>query len=362
MSNLPIEYRTDDGQIYDVIPTSIRPLGLKELLSTFQGSDKITYPLQVQLQARNSITSNKLESVLPLTFQEEIKPYALVRGGWLPMPFSYPTKFLVDRNVVAGLERIRRGTVRPDDLAMEWWNRFFADGGATFDPLLYALEGDKRKAPTFNEFTDEINKGVLELTASFPTCKIHDRDVKELKSFYEFLLQFEDKVGAESSFLIAASPILTDPTAKGKEKSKLDALIKLAQEHRIEPISLVFIAVISCLYEDNKGVKFSIGRKLLKFGPATYSPEMAFNALSDIRHIEMTAQVQIMFQSEGIYSLATCDKALAAFWCALSPINKLDVNSKLFRFSLHEELTPRLSMVEFKGLMAYASKKLGSNG
>jgi hypothetical protein len=223
------------------------------------------------------------------------------------------------------------------------------------------LEGDKRKAPTFNEFTDEINKGVLELIASFPTCKIHGRDVKDLKSFYEFLLQFEDKVGAESAFLIAASPILTDPTAKGKEKPKLDALIKLAQEHRIEPFSLVFIAVISCLYEDNKGAKFSIGRKLLKFG-ATYSPEMAFNALSDIRHIEMTAQVQIMFQSEGIYSLATCDKALAAFWCALSPIDKLDANSKLFGFSLHEELTPRLSMVELKGVMAYASKKLGANG
>jgi len=353
MSNLPIQAHYD-GQIYDVIPTSIRPLDLKELLSTFQKSEETTYLLQVH--ARNPIVNNKLEEGLrpiniTLTFQEDIKPYVLVPGGWLPMPLAFPTKFLVDRNVIAQLERIRCGTDRPDELAMKWWNQFFASGDATFDPLFYGLEGTKRRAPTFNEFTDEIGKGVLELKASFPQCKIIDRDVNVLKSFYEFLLQFEDKVRAESAFLIAANPILASCSKKGKEEPKLKALIKLAQEHKIEPFSLVFIAAISCLYENNNGGKFSIGRKLLKFNPTIYSSEMAFNALSDIRHIEMTAQVQTMLQSDSIFSLATCDQGLAAFWCALSPIEKLDDNSKpCFKYSLHEELTPRLSTAEFKEL------------
>jgi len=233
---------------------------------------------------------------------------------------------------------------------MKWWNRLFVEGGATFDPLPYALEGEKQRATTFNEFTDAISKGTNELKASFPQCKIIDRDVNVLKSFHEFLLQFEDKVGAESEFLIAASPILANRTAKGKEEPELKNLIKLAQKHKIEPFSLVFIAAISCLYEDNNGGKFSIGRELLK-PKSVYSAKMAFNALSDIRHIEMTAQVQTMLQSDSVFSLATCDHGLAAFWCALSPIEKSVENSKpCFKFSLHEELTPRLSTVEFKEL------------
>ena len=87
-----------------------------------------------------------------------------------------------------------------------------------------------------------------------------------------------------------------------------------------------------------------------------YRSEDAFNALSDLHHLELAAAGQVYFPEEP-FAFSTCDRALAALWCALSPrgVSK-DGATITFTLDLTEELFPRLATDELLQVGSLLSK------
>ncbi len=352
MANFTFKCQMDDGQTVNVTPVSIKPFGAEELLKSFNGVSQ-SYSLQIvgkNLTINGEVDSRFFKINTEIVFKQTPLPYALVPGGWLPMPLAMPTNFMVDRNVVAQLKNIKSGAQRLDTEAVEWWGNFFKDGTATFNPLSYAWESSKRRMPTYDEFYISIAEGTQELRMAFPLCKVIQFDEHALSSVYEVLSSFQARAEMETQFLVKVCPLIANIVAKGKEHSMLKQVIQIAKAHGIVSFSPIFTATISCLYEDNTGRQFSIGRKLLK-PKAVYSPEMAFNAISDMRQLELTVAGHGCFGSEAFH-LATCDKALAALWCAIEPIGEVNNESNItINYHLNKILTPRLSQEELESII-----------
>lgn len=344
MANFTFKYQFNDGQSLEIVPKNIRPFGAEEIIKSFDGPGQ-SYELHIE--AENPIVNGKTEEGLgkiraKIQLERNPSPYALVPGGWLPLPLALPTKFLVDRNVVAQLKNIKNRAQRVDTATFEWWAQFFKQDTASFNALPFAWESNTRKTPSYDEFCSSMAEGVFELGNAFPSCEIIKFDEKALLTAYQMLSGFIDRSSRECNFIVQASKLVASKVALGNEESILSELVSAAKSSGILPSSLPFVAALSCLYDDHKGGVFSIGRALLK-PKASHTLEMAYNAASDIRHIEIAAAGQVCF-GETAFHLATCDKALASFWCATAPIGEIDANGAFeINYHLSNVLMPRLS-------------------
>lgn len=347
------------GQSLYCVPTKIRPFGINEIIGSINGSGQ---HYDLSFETSNPTINGKVEEgtknySVPIVFIEEPAPYTLVPGGWLPMPFAMPNKFLVDRNVVTHLKAIRNETTRPDIAAIAWWTQFFKDGTAIFNALPYAWESNTRQSPTFDEFVSQAKEGTTVLKNALPHCQVFEYSNEKLDSIYKLLTRFQSRSKDETTFLINVCSLLADKIAVGNEFPILEKIVLAAKSTNVHPISLPFLAALSCLYEDNTGESFSIGRKLLK-PKKCYTKQTAYNAISDVRHMEIAAVGQGYIESNAFH-LVTCDKALAAFWCATLPIWEKDQNGN-FEISYHldKALMPRLSQEEFERTIAYIKSEV----
>lgn len=341
----------EEGRTLEFVPKHIEPLGILELLATL-GNEQHSY--QLRFAVDNPIVDGKqLDGDATvnarINFNEPPIPFALIQGGWLPIPLVIPPRFLVDRNVVAHLKKLKNGAINDNLRAFQWWMRFFSEGSATFNPLPYAWEGRLRKTPTFSEFVSSFEEGVSELRSSLPNSGVITYGPKQYQAAYQMLQEFLPRTLTEGEFLCSVCPLLADRAKRSSEKQLLNTLIQEAQKHGVALNSLVFITVLSCLYEDLKGQTFSIGRKLLK-PKRLYSAEDAFNALSDLTNIELAAAGHVYFGDES-FSLSTSDHALASLWCAISARGESSEGKEIqFTFDLTKELFPRLTESEIFGI------------
>jgi hypothetical protein len=142
--------------------------------------------------------------------------------------------------------------------------------------------------------------------------------------------------------------LISNRIPRNNEKSIIDKIHLEAKQFGVRLNSIVFISALSCIYDDPHGILFSIGRKLLK-PKIKYEMPDAFNAISDLRNIELAAAGMTYFP-ENPFALATCDYALASLWCAIS-LRGLPASGKLeFHFNLTKELFPRLSDIDLKNM------------
>jgi hypothetical protein len=105
------------------------------------------------------------------------------------------------------------------------------------------------------------------------------------------------------------------------------------------------------LYEDTGQSCFSIGRELLK-PQVRYDSGDAYNALADLTHLELFLAGMAVPGIERS-NFCTMDKALVAFWCALSP-EVVSGSGPAVRFVVrpHPALFPRLPQDELHRLKA----------
>jgi hypothetical protein len=291
----------------------------------------------------------------PITFQEPLTVYTLVDGGWIPPPFAMPPNLLVDRNVVSALKQIRGRTQRADLHATDWWLRFFHKGHALFNPLLYALEGHSRKAPTFEEFVVAFEDASYEITSAFPGSKV----LSFSQAQYQILHAVENRSAQETAFLLETVPLVIDRIPNERLEAVEAAILESASKHHVGPRSLVVMAVLSCLYEDLQGAKYSVGRHVLK-PRQRYGQDDAYNALADLRNLELFI-VSRGLPELGSFSLCTCDRALALLWCGLSARNVQASNSVMgcvidFSVSLDHHLFPHLTEVNRQRLKVLLSQ------
>lgn len=337
----------EEGRGVDIVPTFTHPLGI-DGIRTLEKNDASS--LELILEGNNAIVDGvalvgQATVKATVTFNEPTTIFALVRGGWLPMPFAIPARFLVDRNVVISLRKIREGKVVANAQALQWWTNFFAQGVGVFNPLPYAYEAGYRRKPTMAEFVSAFDEGVSELRDALPKSHVVKFEDTHYRAAYAQLEAFDERNEREIKFLQAVCPIVVQRVPRRAEAEVAETIVRTADEYEVNRASLVSLAVLSCLYEDVHGRTPAIGRRILK-PKTTYSEADAFNALSDFRHIEVAVAGQAFFKHEA-FSLCTCDRPMALLWCAFSARGEPSPDGAIqLTFDLTNDLFSRLSQHE----------------
>ena len=311
-------FRSNEGDEALVEPHFVRPFDAETLLESDDGQ---CLGLDLEMQSRGMTLNEERHEELfdvraRVQFPEALTVFSLVRGGWLPMPFTIPPRFLVDRNVVIQLRRIREGGNVPNSQALLWWTRLFEEGSAMFNPLPYAFEGAYRRKPTKAEFVQAFDEGSAEIEQALPACHVIRYNEQNYDAAYDQLEAFDRRAAREIAFLVAVAPMIAQRPSEAQLWTTAREVLNLADRHQIQKGSMPTLAALSCVFEDQQGSVRSIGRALLK-PSATYTEADAFNGLSDIRHIEMTSAGQTHFGAES-FAFCTCDRGVARFWSALA--------------------------------------------
>jgi hypothetical protein len=341
----------DSGQRAEFTPHAVQPLGLKDLYATEGGENPA---LRLSWHAKDFVIDDKpiassgvFHSTVQL--QNAPQPFALVPGGWLPLPLTIPLRFLVDSNVVANLRKLKSLSSRPDLAGFKLWMDLFAQGGALFNPLPYAWEGQKRRAPTFGEFVQGFEAGVSEMQTVMPGANVVRFGPAEFKVAFAIRIQLESEAPREAAFLQAICPSLVDRVKEGQEAPIEKAIFDACEQYGVPRHSFATLAALSCLNEDPHGKAYSIGKRLLK-PSRRYSASEAYNALNDLSHMRLAIISGALHGDTG-FSLATSDRALTAFWCALRPVGRRDERGDIdIESDLGPELFPRLSLDGIKRL------------
>jgi hypothetical protein len=342
-----IRYESDDGETVEVIPRHFKPLLYADLLPNSTKDDK-AYSIELVGDSID-VTNNGIQSKKPvkvttqIAFREPPTVYALVEGGWLPPPFVRPPYLLVDRNVISSLKRIAEGFSRPDLKSRDWWFRFFDNKELVINPLLYALEGNRRRPPLFDEFRNAFNEASLDVLKCLPKAKVVKYKSKHFQAAYSILTDLAARTERETEFLLRTVPLIVTRVADSRLTEIQSNIFQIAESLKLTSGSLAVLAVLSCLYENRDGSGFLTARRILK-PQSHYTAPAAHNTLADLRSLELCIVSRGAVQAP--YALCTCDRALALFWCGIKPhgVEWKDGTVK-FNLSIDEYLFPRLPTV-----------------
>jgi hypothetical protein len=306
-----------NGKSAAFAPTDVTPLDA-ELLSTLDHEQPLTVDMKMAADGTEidgELREGEATIEISLTFDHAATVFSLVPGGWTPMPFTMPPNFLVDQNIVIRLRRIREGKVVANAEAMHFWLQLLEGRTTLLNPLPYAWEGQSRRKPTRQEFESSYEAGAHEIAQALPSCSVVQLNQVALDAAYSQLEAFDRRGERETRFLEEVCPLLLNRPAAPALWRTAQEVLALADKHGIQRGALPSLAALSCVFEDEHGAIKSIGKRILK-PTARYSEGDAYNALSDIRHMELAAAGQALLP-ERPFSLCTCDRGLAMFWSAL---------------------------------------------
>jgi hypothetical protein len=341
----------------EFVPRFVHPLGTAELHLLHKQTGAVDLQFEADDPSVNGERKSGRATIrTTITFGRQPIIFALVRGGWLPLPLAIPPRFLVDRNIVIALRKLRFGQL-VERQEITWWFQFFEKGSAIFNPLPYAFEAGYRRKPTMEEFVAAYDEGVAELSRSFPKCEVVSYQSANYQGAYAQLEALDERNAAETEFLMRTCGLVANRVSRSRESKVLKRIVSTADSLGIPRASLAVLGIISCLFEDLHGTVPSIGRKVIKPSDM-YSKADAFNALNDLRHIELAVAGQVYFGDDA-FCLCTRDRAIAMLWCALCPrgVSPTDGAVKL-TFDLTSHLVPRLmeeEILELKSLLAEQS-------
>jgi hypothetical protein len=312
-----LQYKGDDGRTVDVVPTAVRPLGLNEL--RILSSDP-TATLVLEVVGQDPVIDGTQRPgtatvAARMTFREAVPIYALVPGGWLPPPFVLSGRYMLDRNAVANFRKLRLNQGLNLRDAFELWTSFFEQGAALFNTLPHAFEGSLRREQCFDEFVNAFEAGAYEVEQTFPKSKVIRLSDDQYRLAYGEGQRLYANCGREIEFVCQVNPLLVEATATQSLPSVRDRILATAHRIGVDRQSLAVLVALSCLYEDPGSSQKSIGRKILK-PRREYTSSDAYNAVNDLRHIELAAFAHAYVAGEP-FAFCTCDKAVALLWCAL---------------------------------------------
>lgn len=325
----------EKGTLY-VSVDSFYPLNTSDLLK------KDTKNFDVKIRVKKSIL-NGIESTdknetrsLPITFNSNLKVFSLVNDGWLPPPFSVPSVFLLDRNIVSAFEKNQSRITHYEENC--WWFDLYNGSGKScleVNVIFAAIEGDLKKLPEFDIFLANIEKYNKVVNRQFVSVKNSHLNLSQLKTVYDVIVN--KNYTKNIAFLQATTPlILKSVPYKNKRKIFNDILV-IAKEHGINVHSHLLILVIACLYESPSS-NYKFARKILK-PKATYTKEIAHNCVFDVLFIDLLLILKFFINPN--YSGVSADIALSVYWTIVKP--KINFENTEFNFNL------QLSKTLFEG-------------
>ena len=237
----------------------------------------------------------------------------LVKGGWLPSGLAIGQDMIVlpDRCTISELKgRFHNGAKRNVD--DKDFLDFFEENGVRINPLLYALEGNLRRNPTPEQIQQQLEEVSQALRSALPTAELVPGDIGGLQGVVGIVQDTQASMARKQTFLMRMAPKLQAPTSASKKAQLWDESLVVAQACGIPTNSLVVLAVLSSI---SVPMGNSPAKRLLK-PSANYSAEDAYNALADLRALEILMCLFALFPEQRIM-LCTGDRNLALFWAGI---------------------------------------------
>ena len=239
------------------------------------------------------------------------KAIGLVRGGWLPSTLAASRSnavVLPDRNIISqivGRFDAGKGTgLVPDFLDL------FENSPVRIDPILYALEGNRRSLPNPELAQNQLDESVEKLRKALPAATI----IVGPDSLTRLLGMIEDirpSMDRKQQFLMRLAPKLASQVARRDMDARWDEVLETAADCGVPRGALVVLAVLSGVINSDANA----ARRLLKF-KAAYGPEDAYNALADLNALEVLLY-RITLYPKMQTQLCTGDRNLALFWAGI---------------------------------------------
>ena len=287
---------------------------------------KLDQPMMIPLAGRGTIVGGDVADTeigrtgrfrMELQSRFASKSIGLIRRGWLPSAIALQDDSIVlpDRCVVAELDgRLKDGAIK--NSGSSDFIDLFADQAIRINPALFALEGDDRVHSTAVSAKRSLDEAVRKLRSALPKAILVADDTNGLKGVLGLIEDTRSGIDRKQDFLMRLNPRLQSPVARRKVQSVCNEVIATAKACGLHVRSLVVLAALSSVVVANGK---SPAKGLLKF-KAGYGREEAYNALADLRSLELLMHIFAIWPDQRVM-LCTADKDLALFWSGIRASN-----------------------------------------
>jgi hypothetical protein len=325
------------------------PLGYDELFGK-KSAEKIVVPLEwkgakiIESNIPNVNINHVASGNMTLESHFTSKAIGLVRGGWLPSGLGVKGDMTImpDRCTLADLKARFIGGVKK----VEGDNDFldlFVGPGIRINPLLYALEGNLRRNPTLAEVEAQLAEVSVIVTTALPDAEIVPKGAGGLQGVIGIVRDTQQGMESRAELLMRLAPRLHMPTSSAKRDMLWEEILTTADTYRVPRGSLVVMALLSSISVPNGR---SPAKGVLKLTDR-YSSEDAYNALADLRALELFIGLMAFFPNERIM-LCTGDRNLALFWVGIRTSDFSFARGHIeFKFSPVEALFPNVSKAQW---------------
>jgi hypothetical protein len=241
------------------------------------------------------------------------KSIGLVRGGWLPSGLALKADMIVlpDRCIISELKGRFLNGVKKKKEDKDFLD-IFSDNSIRVNPLLYALESNLRYNPTPAVIKQQLDDAYRVITLALPKAQLVPRKEDALQGILGIVQDTQSGIVRKQKFLTALAPRLQAPTSARNKDILWDEILTTAQSWGVPKNSLVVVAALSTI---SVPMGKSPAKRLLNF-KSGYSMEDAYNALADLRSLEILMHGFARFPDQQLM-LCTGDKDLALFWAAI---------------------------------------------
>ncbi|WP_409286853.1 hypothetical protein [Pseudomonas guariconensis] len=265
------------------------------------------------------------------------KAIGLVRGGWLPAGLALRDRMVVlpDRCTISALAAGYRGGIktRPGNDFLD----FFQDRSLTLHPGLFAMEGNQRKMPTSQQVADQWAEAKQKILAALPDAQVTPDTA--VAGLIELLDEMREGMARKTAFLCEVAPKLCSPVSAVRRPEMWGWVLEVAKKFAVPREALVVLATLS-IVSVSKGA--NPAKRLIK-PAASYSSADAYNALADLRALEILMHLYAAFPQERLM-LCTRDRDLSLFWAGIRASGfRLEGQTLTYTLSPVEELLPNLA-------------------
>ena len=316
---------SEDGHVVDTMSDLTdarwRPLGYSELVAHIAKRTPVSVRLSsVELSIKGPELNHRSVGSLNAEFIPKggvITMFALVEGGWLPVPLLPAVVLYPDANIARNVSALAAQLAQQSGAKWE-----LGIGGRLISPLLPALEGNQRRLPSS---LDEIEAAVAEiarkLEARFPR-QVYMPTTEAYLGAWGLVEERRHSLQSETAFLLQVLPRLSARVAEQSLLREYDAVEATAARHGIQRESFLFLLVLDCLFDRQfvervKRAHMSAGRAVLKPKPRPTVAD-AYNALSDVWLLAFAAMVPAVTRANTV-AVCTQDMGLTKAWSMFAP-------------------------------------------
>lgn len=296
------------------------PLGYADLLNK-KLEGRVSIPLRWT-------DARVLESTMPEITVDEVasgnsllesnfstKSIGLVRGGWLPSGLALRAGMVVfpDRCTITELAGRFFGGVKSDQRGDDFLD-IFEGKPIRINPAFYALEGNRRKQPSPEHVEEQWAEACQKIKDALPLAKLTPDEAGH--GVIGLLADMQDSMARKAQFALKVTANLQAPVSAKRRCAVWNHVLDVARECGVPKHSLVVLAALSTVCSANGA---SPAKRLLKTS-ANYTDEDAYNALADLRSLEILINMFAVYPQEQIM-FCTGDKNLALFWAGMRASN-----------------------------------------